>query len=262
MGQQQSTSVKNSIYNNLNTRKTTEMLSMLANSTNSVSRNTQNISLDIAADTVGDINLFQTIESVININNIIDSVSNVNLSESLKSVIKDDVSESIRTQTDGLAIFARPENRQLLNDFINNVNTLIDQSITSDNVSEVMIQNDALQDAILKIDAKNLGNVNINQSIHAKQIAENVMENIFDIIYTSGLVTDLESNLEIESVIKEESPLTSGLNMLWLIASIVIAVILLIMAFLFSGIGIRLTLVIFAVIIVIVGVLMSRSKSS
>lgn len=260
MGQQQSTNIRNKIYGNISTRRTASVLSMLATSTSSVSRNAQSIALSIDADDVGDISILQSIESYINMANMIQSSNETELADSIRLAVKEDINETIRTNTDGLAIFAKPENRQLLNEFITNVDNIIDTSITNQNISEILIQNDALQDSILTIKAKNVGNIAINQSIHAKQTAENVIDSMLNVISSSDVVSDLEKNLEIESDIKEESPLSKLPRMLWLIVGIIIAVILLIMAFLFSGFGIRITLVLLAIIAIIAGIILSRSQ--
>lgn len=260
MGQQQSTNIRNKIYENISTRRTASVLSMLATSTSSVSRNAQSIALSIDADDVGDISILQSIESYINMANMIQSSNESELADSIRLAVKEDINETIRTNTDGLAIFAKPENRQLLNEFITNVDNIIDTSITNQNISEILIQNDALQDSILTIKAKNVGNIAINQSIHAKQTAENVIDSMLNVISSSDVVSDLEKNLEIESDIKEESPLSKLPRMLWLIVGIIIAVILLIMAFLFSGFGIRITLVLLAIIAIIAGIILSRSQ--
>lgn len=260
MGQQQSTTIRNKIYGNISTRRTASVLSMLATATSSVSRNTQSIALSIDADDVGDISILQSIESYINMANMVQSSNESDLADSIRLAVKEDVNETIRTNTDGLAIFAKPENRQLLNEFITNVDNIIDTSITNQNIAEILIQNDALQDSILTIKAKNVGNIAINQSIHAKQTAENIIDSMLNVISSSDVVSDLEKNLEIESDIKEESPLSKLPRMLWLIVGIIIAVILLIMAFLFSGFGIRVTLVLLAIIAIIAGIILSRSQ--
>lgn len=182
--------INNFIRNNINTNIVAEVISRYATMTNAVQTNVQN--LDVRIHVVGNVNggitLDQEIQSYIDVEQLTHTADKTQLSADLQQAVQTSLDDTLeRTSTGLAAFFSRPENQQLKNTVLNDINTTVRQTINTETVDELLTSSSNLQNGVLNIDVT--GDVNgpimFNQRIQAQTMARNIVGRIIE---RSGVV--------------------------------------------------------------------------
>lgn len=219
MGQQQSQEIQRLVSNNVNTTAIANVISNYATRTNAVVTNTQDMCVNIVA--TGDIDFgeggftaSQEIESLIDIQTLIDRSDKDQLVNDLQRVVSTELKDAISRVTGGLDIFETPNNQRIRDDVLNNIDTYVNQTINTQTLDEVLLSASNVQRGCYNISANNIrGPLVFSQRIQSNIMANNIVQQVMERAIQNTEVQEFaaRAEAEIQSENKAEVPNVSGL---------------------------------------------------
>lgn len=202
MGQSQSQEIERFINNNVNTTAIANVISNYATRTNAITTNVQDLCVNIVAQ--GDIdfgqqgfNASQEIESIINVDTLIDRANTVELVNELQRVVSTELKDSIERVTGGLEIFTIPSNQRLRDEVINNMDSYVSQVINASTLDEVLLSASNVQRGCYNFQAQNVrGPLVITQRIQSNIMAENIVRQVMDVALQNRDVQVISTQIE------------------------------------------------------------------
>lgn len=215
MGQNQSQEIDKFVGNYVNTQSISEVISSYATETNAIVTNSQdmNVVIEARGNITGPINLSQEIESMININQMIDRVNKNQLVNDLQRTISTELKDAIKRYTDGLELFTTPTNQRIRDDVINNIDTYVRQVINTNTIDRVLVQASNYQQGNLHISANDIsGPLVFTQRIQANIMADNMIKQVMDNILKNKQIENVATKAESEVESENVSPITEGVR--------------------------------------------------
>jgi hypothetical protein len=215
MGQSQSQEIQRFVNNYVNTQAISEVISSYATETNAIVTNQQDMDVVIEAtgDITGPVNLSQEIESIIDINQMIDRVDKDQLVNDLQRTISTELKDAIQRYTDGLELFSIPTNQRIRDDVLNSVDTYTRQVINTNTIDRMLLQASNYQSGRLRISAANIsGPLVFSQRIQSNIIAQNLVQQVMERLLQNRDVVNLMTRAEGQIQSENVSPITEGVR--------------------------------------------------
>lgn len=222
MGQTQSQVAENFIKNYTNTSFLSDVISRHASSTNSIMRNVQNMNLNIdARDIGGDVRVFQRIDSLIDMNNLVSRDNRTQLTNDIQNAISNELQTGIQRMSEAFSgLFNTPTNQAILNNAINSIDTYVSNTVTNDTIDELLLSADNVQGQMVNLTARDItGDLTFDQRIQADIVARNLIESVTESIIgnkelttlTNTVKSDITSQDRVPSILGIAAPLVIGL---------------------------------------------------
>jgi len=186
MGVSQSQEVSRFISNNVNTSAISNIISQYATETNAIVTNIQDLCVNIVAS--GNIDFgpggftgSQEIESMIDIQSLIDRVDKDKLTNDLQRTISTELRSALDRTSSVLDIFSIPSNQRVREEIIQNLNNYVNQTINTQTIDQVLINASNIQRGCYNFTANNVtGSINITQKIQADTMASNMVKQVIE----------------------------------------------------------------------------------
>lgn len=186
MGVSQSQEVSRFISNNVNTSAISNIISQYATETNAIVTNIQDLCVNIVAS--GNIDFgpggftgSQEIESMIDIQSLIDRVDKDKLTNDLQRTISTELRSALDRTSSVLDIFSIPSNQRVREEIIQNLNNYVNQTINTQTIDQVLINASNIQRGCYNFTADNVtGSINITQKIQADTMASNMIKQVIE----------------------------------------------------------------------------------
>lgn len=218
MGNKQSQLIQNFISNNVNTTAISSIISKYATNTQAVVTNTQDLCVNIAA--TGDIDFgpggftaSQRIDSLINVETLIDRVNKQELVNELQKAVTTELRDAIERVTTGLDIFEIPTNQEIRNDLITNMGTYVNSVINTSTIDELLLSATNYQKGCYNFTATNIrGPVVITQDIQSSVMGKNIVKQVMDNALRNKDIQELSQKVE-EEIQSENKGIIPGLKL-------------------------------------------------
>jgi hypothetical protein len=186
MGVSQSQEVSRFISNNVNTSAISNIISQYATETNAIVTNVQDLCVNITAS--GNIDFgqggftgTQEIQSMIDIQTLIDRVDREKLVNDLQTTVSNELKSALDRTSSVLDIFSIPSNQRLREEIIQNLNMYVNQTINLQTIDQVLINASNIQNGCYNFVATNItGPITITQKIQADTMASNIIKQVVD----------------------------------------------------------------------------------
>lgn len=239
MGQTQSQEINTFVDNYVNSTSLSDIISRYASTTNAISNNTQKFYLDLnARDISGNVKVFQTIASIIDMQQLVDRANTTQLTNDIQQAVTSELEDAVKRITDGLGdLFATPTNQQIRDSVINNMSTYVRNAITVDDVNDLLLSSNNVQEQRIVITARDItGDLAFDQKIQANITAKNVIETTINNILQNKDVQQLANIVKPKIESESESAISKGITsifrggILWSILTVIILIVGIILA--------------------------------
>lgn len=235
MGGVQSQIVRNFLSNTVNMDVIQTVINKFASETKAVTKGEQGLKFTMEAGTNISGNYIvvnQRITSYINLEQLISKSNTTQLTDELKTSVTTTLQTALDKYVDSIAGFLTSSgNQEIVNNVRNSISTYVNQTISNETVSDLLLSSSNVQNGVLIMKAgEGIYNNTViwNQQIQADIMAKNIIEDVVNNALKNTQVQDLGTAIENKVTSKEVSPISSLLKprSIILIASLIIGVIL------------------------------------
>lgn len=215
MGLTQSQELQQYISSYVDTSAVSQVISSYATRTNAIVTNAQDMDVVIEAGTIsGPINLEQEIESVIDVQQMVDRSDTNRLVNDLQTSLTQSLDGALSRMTEGLDILSKPTNQDLVQRVSNDIHTSIQNTINTQTLDEILLSASNIQKGRLHISANTIaGPITFSQRIQANIMAQNLVKQVVSNLVQNKDIKDLSTILNGHVEIVEKSPISSLLNL-------------------------------------------------
>ena len=252
MGGSQSQELQQYVTSNINTTSISSVISRYATRTNAIVTNVQDMNIVIEAkDIKGPIDISQEIESIIDVQQMVDRSNQTQLMNDLKTTLADTLQGGLSRITAGIDILSKPENQRIVSRLSDDINTYVSNTITTDTVDTLLLSASNYQKGRLYISADLIeGPISFNQRIQSNLMAENMIKQAVNTLVKTQDAKDLSHAIQ-GDIKEEESTPISGLSMVWKWARIIGGILLFIVGLILILTGI--VHIIVPILVILVG---------
>lgn len=142
---------------------------------------TQNICFSGTEIEGSKINVVEKADLYIKTDIIMKNVSKTDLTRKVRAEVEDQLKSAIKSVTEGTTIFRRPHAREVRQEVLNNIDTIVKNTITEDNIQDIFIRGNISQDQQIMVDVDYIVDTDINFTLNAHEtiISKVAMQNIF-----------------------------------------------------------------------------------
>jgi len=215
MGLTQSQELQQYISSYVDTNVVSQVISSYATRTNAIVTNTQDMDVVIEAGTISaPINLEQEIESVIDVQQMVDRADTNRLVNDLQTSITQALDGALARMTEGLDILSKPTNQELVQRVTNDIRTSVQNTINTQTLDEMLLSASNYQRGRLHISADTIsGPLTFSQRIQSNIMAENLVKQVVNNLVQNRDIKDLSTALKGQVETIEKSPIASLLNL-------------------------------------------------
>lgn len=267
MGQTQSQEIDRFISDNINTTAIASVISNYSTRTNATVVNTQDLCVNIVA--TGDIDFgsgfsaIQRIDSMINVETLIDRVDKDSITNDLQRSISNELKESL-SSIGTTGIWNIPSNQRIRDDIITNINTYVSQVINTNTLDEVLLSSSNVQNGCYTFRAANVrGPIVITQEIQATTMADNMVKQVLESALENRDIQLVDTSISTD--VQGVGDSGSG-SLLFYIAAAIVIVLSIVVAYLVPlGIKPRVAIVtlgvITGIVLVVIGIVKGRAST-
>lgn len=268
MGQAQSQEIDRFISDNINTTAIASVISNYSTRTNATVVNTQDLCVNIVA--TGDIDFgsgfsaIQRIDSMINVETLIDRVDKDSITNDLQRSISNELKESL-SSIGTTGIWNIPSNQRIRDDIITNINTYVSQVINTNTLDEVLLSSSNVQDGCYTFRATNIrGPIVITQEIQATTMADNMVKQVLESALENRDIQLVDTSISTD--VQGVGDSGGGGSLLFYIAAAIIIILSIVVAYLVPlGIKPRVAIVtlgvITGIVLVVIGIVKGRAST-
>lgn len=270
MGQTQSQEIDRFISDNINTTAIASVISNYSTRTNATVVNTQDLCVNIVA--TGDIDFgsgfsaIQRIDSMINVETLIDRVDKDSITNDLQRSISNELKESL-SSIGTTGIWNIPSNQRIRDDIITNINTYVSQVINTNTLDEVLLSSSNVQNGCYTFQATNVrGPIVITQEIQATTMADNMVKQVLERALENRDIQLVDTSISTDVQGVGDSGSGGIGSLLFYIAAAIVIVLSIVVAYLVPlGIKPRVAIVtlgvITGIVLVVIGIVKGRAST-
>lgn len=271
MGQTQSQEIDRFISDNINTTAIASVISNYSTRTNATVVNTQDLCVNIVA--TGDIDFgsgfsaIQRIDSMINVETLIDRVDKDSITNDLQRSISNELKESL-SSIGTTGIWNIPSNQRIRDDIITNINTYVSQVINTNTLDEVLLSSSNVQNGCYTFQATNVrGPIVITQEIQATTMADNMVKQVLERALENRDIQLVDTSISTDVQGVGDSGSGGIGSLLFYIAAAIVIVLSIVVAYLVPlGIKPRVAIVtlgvITGIVLVVIGIVKGRASTT
>lgn len=281
MGNTTTQEIDRFISNNVNTTAISEVISSYATSTNSISNNVQDVSINVRGSTIeGPINVSQEIQSYIDVEQLLDRSNITELTNDIEQVVSTEIKDAIMRTTDGIEFLSNPLNQALRERVLSQIDNYTRQVVNTSRIDDLLLSASNYQKGNLVVDQSMVnGPIVFTQRIQSNMMASNIVRDVLAVslqnrdvqqLYTVTDTTIQSENISpITTAVRATGGLFSGGITSWLfyIGAILVLIIGFLIAFFLPAlptikIAIGVISFVIALVLLFIGLFISNRKAA